>query len=521
MTVPSLTIVQRMGVLGGVGLLAATVAGGAGLLTVQRYASITVRHDAGARAQLLIRQLDTRASELKVDGYKAAVRPDPAKEKAELTDDTAKITTLLTELSALSLPAPQAEQVTKVSAAFDGYVKQLDAYVASAVADQGAARADWEAIQKANDATDAAVGAAGESFDAYGEQVSAEMAGLGKRLAVTILVALFAGVALVLTLTVVLSRSIGRRMEAIGSVLDKASGGDLTARTEQAGTDELSRIGQAVDGLLLRQGQLLSTIADTGRSLGTASAAVKTVASSVAVSAMDASTQAQVVASSASEVSQNVQTVAAGAQEMGASIGEIARNAQEAAHVATGAVTAVEETTGTMIKLGESSKEIGDVIRLITSIAEQTNLLALNATIEAARAGDAGKGFAVVADEVKQLAQETARATEDISRRVQAIQDDAERASTAIGQISGVISQINEYQTTIAGAVEEQTATTQDMNTGINEAATGSTRIADSVIGIATSAASTATAIDETQHSADELSRMSSDLLQAVSAYRF
>jgi methyl-accepting chemotaxis protein len=206
---------------------------------------------------------------------------------------------------------------------------------------------------------------------------------------------------------------------------------------------------------------------------------------------------------------------------MGASIGEIARNAQEAAHVATGAVSAVEETTGTMVKLGESSKEIGDVIRLITSIAEQTNLLALNATIEAARAGDAGKGFAVVADEVKQLAQETARATEDISRRVQAIQDDAERASIAIGDISTVISRINEYQTTIAGAVEEQTATTQDMNLGINEAATGSTGIADGVTGLASTAGQTASAMAETRHSADELRRMSDELLQTVGAFQF
>jgi len=189
--------------------------------------------------------------------------------------------------------------------------------------------------------------------------------------------------------------------------------------------------------------------------------------------------------------------------------------------VATGAVTAVEETTGTMHQLGESSKEIGDVIRLITSIAEQTNLLALNATIEAARAGDAGKGFAVVADEVKQLAQETARATEDISRRVQAIQDDAERATAAIGDISGVIARINEYQTTIAGAVEEQTATTQDMNTGITEAATGSTRIAESVGGMASAAGQTADAMAENRRSADELSTMSAELIAAVSGFRY
>jgi methyl-accepting chemotaxis protein len=174
-----------------------------------------------------------------------------------------------------------------------------------------------------------------------------------------------------------------------------------------------------------------------------------------------------------------------------------------------------------MRQFRESSQEIGDVVRLITSIAEQTNLLALDAIIEAARAGDAGKGFAVVADEVKQLAQEIARATEDISRRVQTIQGDAEGASSAIGDIASVISLIHEFQTTIAGAVEEQTATTQDMNTGISDAADGSPRIATSMTGIAEAMAQTATAIEEALRSADELARMSTELRRAVDGFRF
>ena len=174
-----------------------------------------------------------------------------------------------------------------------------------------------------------------------------------------------------------------------------------------------------------------------------------------------------------------------------------------------------------MQKLGESSKEIGDVIRLITSIAEQTNLLALNATIEAARAGDAGKGFAVVADEVKQLAQETARATDDISRRVEAIQADAEDASRAITDIATVISRINEFQTVIASAVEEQTATTQDMNRNVSEAANGSEQIAENISGVASATASTATAVKETSTSADGLAGMSTELTALLRGYRY
>jgi methyl-accepting chemotaxis protein len=241
----------------------------------------------------------------------------------------------------------------------------------------------------------------------------------------------------------------------------------------------------------------------------------------MAGAAGEVSQQARMASGSAREVSENVSSVASGTEEMGISIGEIARNAQDAARVATGAVAAVEASTGAMAKLGESSREVGDVIRLITSIAEQTNLLALNATIEAARAGAAGRGFAVVADEVKQLAQETARATEDISRRVEAIQDDADKAGSAIGEIAAVIGRINEYQTIIASAVEEQTATTRDMQRGVSDAATGSGRIAQNIEGVAAGAGATEVAVAEARRSSEELLRMSEDLSGLVSGFRY
>nr|WP_243851472.1 methyl-accepting chemotaxis protein [Modestobacter marinus] len=206
---------------------------------------------------------------------------------------------------------------------------------------------------------------------------------------------------------------------------------------------------------------------------------------------------------------------------MGASIREISSNAAEAVRVAASAVAEARATTGTIEALGTSSQEIGAVVRTITSIAEQTNLLALNATIEAARAGEAGRGFAVVADEVKDLARETARATEDIARRVEAIQGDTAGAVAAIGRISTVIASINDSQLTIASAVEEQTATTGEMSRSLQEAAGGTTEIAGNIGGVSAAAQSTIEALGQTRVSVDELARMAAGLRASVSRFTF
>jgi methyl-accepting chemotaxis protein len=188
--------------------------------------------------------------------------------------------------------------------------------------------------------------------------------------------------------------------------------------------------------------------------------------------------------------------------------------------VATAAVKVAEKTNATVSKLGESSAEIGNVIKVITSIAQQTNLLALNATIEAARAGEAGKGFAVVANEVKELAKQTAKATEDIGRRIEAIQTDTKSSVDAIAQISAIISQINDIQSTIASAVEEQTATTGEISRNVGEAALGSREIAQNVLGVAEAARSTTEGAANTKNSADELSRMATELQRLVTGLR-
>lgn len=229
-------------------------------------------------------------------------------------------------------------------------------------------------------------------------------------------------------------------------------------------------------------------------------------------SSEETSSQASVVAAASEQISKSIDTVAAGTEEMAASIQEIAKNANEAARVATSAVRTAEATNVTIAKLGESSLEIGKVIKVITTIAQQTNLLALNATIEAARAGEAGKGFAVVANEVKDLAKETARATEEISQKIEAIQADTGGAVSAIGEISDVIRQINEISSSIATAVEEQTATTQEMSRSVQEAAKGSAEIVETITGVATAAKQTAKGAATTMDAATELADIANSL---------
>ena len=262
--------------------------------------------------------------------------------------------------------------------------------------------------------------------------------------------------------------------------------------------------------------QLLGKIEQNAGALTVSSDELTEVSQQMAGAAEETSVQANVVSAASEEVSKNIEVVATSAEELMASIREISKSSNEAARVAKNAVTVAEQTNQRIGKLGESSIEIGKVIKVITSIAEQTNLLALNATIEAARAGEAGKGFAVVANEVKELAKQTAQATEEIGQKIAAIQTDTKDAVHAIGEITSIINQVNDISNTIASAVEEQTVTTTEIGRNVQEAARGSGEIANNIAGVATAAKSTAEGAQKVQSSSQSVSEMAGALGQLV-----
>jgi methyl-accepting chemotaxis protein len=265
----------------------------------------------------------------------------------------------------------------------------------------------------------------------------------------------------------------------------------------------------------------LRATAESASSLASSSEELTAVSQNMAGTAEETAVQANVVSAASEQVSRNVASVASAAEQMQASIREISKNANDSARVAKNAVGMAHGTNDTMKKLGESSREIGNVIKVITSIAQQTNLLALNATIEAARAGEAGKGFAVVANEVKELAKQTAKATEEISQKIEAIQGDTKGAVTAIEEIGAIINQINDISNSIASAVEEQTVTTNEIGRSVTEAAQGVNEIAKNIGGVATSAKNTTQGANDTKTASLDLSQMAARLQASVSKYTF
>jgi len=284
--------------------------------------------------------------------------------------------------------------------------------------------------------------------------------------------------------------------------------------------DEIGQAGQAINQMKNSLHGMMISIAEAAEHVASAGQELSATSQQITANSEETSAQANVVSQGAQQVNTNLQSVSTGAEEMTSTIQSIATNAHQAAAVASDAVQKAQAANSTVARLGESSAEIGEVIKVITSIAQQTNLLALNATIEAARAGEAGKGFAVVANEVKELAKQTAKATEDISQKITTIQTDTKGAVDAIASITGVIGQINDISGTIATAVEEQSATTGEMTRNISDAAKGSEEISHNIVGVADAARGTSNSAQESQKASTDLAEMAVQLRGLVSQFK-
>jgi len=385
-------------------------------------------------------------------------------------------------------------------------------------------KAGNEFADQATPATEAikeSLGSMSDSFDMLLTKTKEEMYADNRFLNLTMAVTTFAALGIGIFVAVFMSRGTAGAIQSILVQAEAIAAGDLTREDLNVHSqDELGDLTTAINKMSGSLKRMILAITENAVHVASASEELNTTSQQITANSEETSTQADVVSKAAQQVSQNLQTVAAGAEEMGVSIKDIAKNASEAAKVATSAVKVAETTTAIVSKLGESSTEIGQVIKVITSIAQQTNLLALNATIEAARAGEAGKGFAVVANEVKELAKETAKATEDISRKIEAIQTDTKAAVDAIASISAVINQINDISCTIATAVEEQNATTNEMSRNVNEAAHGSGEITSNITGVAEAAQSTTRGATDTQRASQQLVETSTQLRRLVEQFK-
>jgi methyl-accepting chemotaxis protein len=284
-------------------------------------------------------------------------------------------------------------------------------------------------------------------------------------------------------------------------------------------TDEVGRVAKIVKVAtdVTEQQRMIISIQEAVTALSSASAELTATATEMSRSASKTSQESQVAAAAAEEVATGVQTVATNMEEMVASIKEIARSTNESSQMSKMTLVKAQESNTTIVKLGNSSQEIGDVIKVISSIAQQTNLLALNATIEAARAGEAGKGFAVVANEVKELAKQTAKATNDITNKISAIQKDTQNAIEAIGGISVAVEKLNGISGVIAAAVEEQTATTNEISRVVVQSKQGVESIANTVKTVSIAANENTTSSNQTLAASRELAQLAEKLNALVS----
>ena len=316
--------------------------------------------------------------------------------------------------------------------------------------------------------------------------------------------------------------SLKRRIESLLCAVDAVSNGNLSYKIDHGDEqDDLQKVAIALDGMFADLRGSFDQIGARATELTTSAGELKSLSGIITAVADECNFSTSHASETSVRVSASVETVASASQEMGATIKQIAVNASDATTVANKAVQLAESTDVSIRQLADSSRGIGNVIKVINSIAEQTNLLALNATIEAARAGDAGKGFAVVANEVKELAKETATATEEIEKRIDSIQNDTGVAVQAIEDINKIVRQISETQVTIADSVDEQTTTTLEINKTLVDASAANEEINSAMEGVVAQSETTRETAGNVEAAANQLGDVAHALEVFLKKYQY
>lgn len=406
--------------------------------------------------------------------------------------------------------------------AWDQVVEAFGAYYDNARNQLDAGRLTRSAFSEERRLAAAVLGPLSVENDAQAraaEVLAADGQDLARRVTLQVVLALVVGLALAAAAAIAALRPLTRRLRAVQDVAAALAQGDLTRTSGVDCGDEVGVSAASLDAAMVSLRSLVGSMVGSAAAVARSANDLEASSGTISTAASRTSEQSAAAAGAADDVSRHVATAAAGAEQMGAAIQEIARSADEAVRVASQAVGVAGRAEERIEALGASSEEIGAVVKVITAIAAQTNLLALNATIEAARAGEAGKGFAVVAGEVKELARETARATEDIAARVAAIQGDTTGAVGAISEIGTIIARVNDFQLEIASAVEEQRATTGEMSRSVGEAATGSKEIAAIVASVASAAEATTVALGRTRTVVGALNEQATTLGDQVAGF--